>query len=180
VIRARLATAALALVLLATACASGPAVRPECPAPRSGELVLEASDHLNPDRHGAALPTEVRLYQLRDAASLEHASFEDVWQDAAAALGDAIVSEESVTVYPGQTIRRQLRAEDDAHVIAAVVIVREPAGNAWRAVVSTAGSTASAPPDDRCAAALPPRLTFRIEGYRIEAIARLEGDQAGP
>jgi type VI secretion system protein VasD len=174
VIRARLATAALALVLLATACASGPAVRPECPAPRSGELVLEASDHLNPDRHGAALPTEVRLYQLRDAASLEHASFEDVWQDAAAALGDAIVSEESVTVYPGQTIRRQLRAEDDAHVIAAVVIVREPA------VVSTAGSTASAPPDDRCAAALPPRLTFRIEGYRIEAIARLEGDQAGP
>lgn len=159
-----------ALTLAATvvpACASGPEARPECGDPPPIALTVEATSRLNPDPAGAPLPTELRIYQLRDARALDMASFEDVWQGAAEVLGDALISEETLTVYPGDRLERELRPAAEAGAIVAVVIVRQPAGRTWRAVVPMSRRDAT---EGSCPVLEPGRLLLRLDDYRIEAI----------
>ncbi len=130
-------------------------------------LRIVATDGLNPDATGAALPTELRLYQLSDASALEHTGFEDVWRDGSGALGDALVAEETLTIYPGQRVERTLRPDDATTALAAVIIVREPAGRTWRAV---APISRLAGDDATCPALSPRALTYRLDRYRVEAL----------
>ncbi|AKF08818.1 type VI secretion system lipoprotein TssJ [Sandaracinus amylolyticus] len=155
------------LTLLALGCASTPEPRPDCGDPAPIALTIEATPRMNPDAEGRALPTELRLYQVRDASALEMASFEDVWQDAATVLGDALVSEETLTVYPEARLTRELHPSPEAQAIVAVVIVRQPAGRTWRAVVPMTRSERS---EESCPALEPGRLLLRLDDYRVEAI----------
>ena len=158
----------LALALLALpGCASSPETRPECADPPPLALTIEATPRLNPDVEGRALPTELRVYQVRDASALEMASFEDVWQGGEAVLGDDLVSAETLTIYPGDRLERALRPAEDTAAIVAVVIVRQPAGRTWRAVVPM---TRPEPGEGHCPAPEPGRLVLRLDDYRIEAI----------
>lgn len=152
---------------LVPACATGPEARPECGESPPIAVTIEATPRVNPDADGRALATEVRIYQVRDASALEMASFEDVWQSPADVLGPALLSEEALTIYPGETLSRQLRPADDASAIVAVVIVRQPAGRTWRAVVPMTRSEAS---EASCPVTTPDRLLLRLDDYRIEAI----------
>jgi type VI secretion system VasD/TssJ family lipoprotein len=139
-------------------CATAPAVGGACERPATLRVAIAAGPLLNPDDTGTPLPTEVRLYQLRDAARVEGLAFDDVWRDGDAALGDARVSTQVITVYPGEPAEGALAASPDAHALAAVAIVRQPAGHAWRVVV---------PLDDvPCGAAA--TITLRVDEYRIE------------
>lgn len=158
---------ALALSSLGAACAGGPEARPECAPPSPIALTIEATPRLNPDAEGHALPTELRLYQVSEASALDMASFEDVWESPADVLGPALLSEESLTIYPGERVQRSLRPEDEAIAIVAVVIVRQPAGRTWRAVVPMSRRNAS---EDSCPVLDPGRLLLRLDDYRIEAI----------
>ncbi|UJR78606.1 type VI secretion system lipoprotein TssJ [Sandaracinus amylolyticus] len=160
-------SAIFVLTVLALGCASTPEPRPECGDPPPIALTIEATPRMNPDAEGHALPTELRLYQVRDASALEMSSFEDVWQDAATVLGDALVSEETLTVYPDARLTRELRPSPDTQAIVAVVIVRQPAGRTWRAVVPM---TRTEPAEESCPALEPGRLLLRLDDYRIEAI----------
>ena len=157
----------LALGGLAPACASGPEARPECAPPQPIALTIEATPRLNPDVEGRALPTELRIYQVSESSALDMASFEDVWESPADVLGAALLSEESLTVYPGERLQRELRPEDEASAIVAVVIVRQPAGRTWRAVVPMRRRNAS---EESCPVLHPGRLLLRLDDYRIEAI----------
>jgi type VI secretion system protein VasD len=169
--RALRAPSLVSIVALATAlapaCATGPEARPECGDPRPIALTIEATSRLNPDPAGEALPTELRIYQLRDVTALDMASFEDVWQGASSALGDALVSEETLTVYPGDRLERVLLPAPEASAIVAVVIVRQPAGRTWRAVVPMSRRDAT---EQSCPVLEPARLLLRMDDYRIEAI----------
>lgn len=165
--RCALVSAIATATALLPACASGPEARPECGDPPPIALTVEATARLNPDLAGDALPTELRIYQLRDARALDMASFEDVWQGASGVLGDALVSEETLTVYPGDRLERELRPAPEASVIVAVVIVRQPAGRTWRAVVPMNRREAT---DESCPVLEPARLLLRMDDYRIEAI----------
>jgi type VI secretion system VasD/TssJ family lipoprotein len=98
-----------------------------------------------------------------------------MWQCPAEVLGDALVSEETLVVHPGAEVRRQLRAAEEATHLAAVVIVREPAGRTWRALAPIERIQGA---DEACAASTQ-RITFRLDGYRIEAVARLT-EEASP
>lgn len=157
----------LLLAALHAGCASSPETRQDCPDAPPIALTIEATDELNPDDDGVALATELRIYQVRDSAALEMASFEEVWQDAAAALGDALVSEETLTVYPGSRLERALRPDPETTAIVGVVIVRQPAGRTWRALVPIT-TTAAGP--QTCPGPAPTRFRLRLDGYRIEAI----------
>lgn len=160
-------TAIFVLASLALGCASTPEPRPECGDPPPIALTIEATPRMNPDAEGRALPTELRLYQVRDASALEMSSFEDVWQDAPTVLGDALLSEETLTVYPDDRLTRELRPSPEAQAIVAVVIVRQPTGRTWRAVVPMTRAEAS---EESCPALEPGRLLLRLDDYRIEAI----------
>lgn len=160
-------TITIAAALLGLGCASAPEARPTCGEPPPIALTIEATARMNPDAEGNALPTELRIYQVRDASALDMASFEDVWQDGAGVLGDALLSEETLTVYPTDRIARELRPSPDAQALVAVVIVRQPAGRTWRALVPMTRAPAS---EEICPSLHPGRVLLRLDDYRIEAI----------
>lgn len=158
-----------ALIISAVACtqfACGASI-PEastCPARAPASLRIVATDHMNPSTRGEGLATELRLYQLRDAHALEGHSFEDLWHQGGTVLGASLVSEETLTVYPGETTTHPLTLEDGAAYLGAVVIVREPEGRAWTTVTPLADTRQHGCPEA-------PAITLRIDGSRIESFA---------
>jgi len=118
------------------------------------EIEIAAADRLNPDERGDSLPTAIRIYQLKSAARLEGAEFEQIYGAAQETLGPDLIRVEEFTLLPGEKLRRRFERDRSARVLALVAIVRRPTGNSWRALAD-----------------LPPRgpgLRFLAEGYRIE------------
>lgn len=152
-----LRSAALAL-LLASGCGASPVVGAVCEVPASIEIAVESGPLLNPDASGRPLPTEVRLYRVRDASAFDTLTFDAVWRSDAEALGAAMLGVDAITVYPGETATSAVAPEPDARAIVAMAIVREPAGHTWRTVVAV--------DDLRCGA--PARVRLRVDEYRIE------------
>ncbi len=155
------------IAMCVAGCASSPETRASCAPPNPIALTIEATSRLNPDAEGRALPTELRIYQLRHTNALEMATFEDVWSNAAGILGEALVSEETLTLYPGDQLQRQIQPSEEAQALALVAIVREPRGRTWRAIVPMNRHASSA---ESCPVLEPNRLILRLDDYRIEAI----------
>jgi type VI secretion system protein VasD len=120
------------------------------------EIALQASDQLNQDEQGASLPTMVLIYQLKSAAKVDTADFEDVYRRAKEALGEDLLQADELELAPGQSQTKTVARDKSAKALAVVVVVRRPAGPGWRSIVDLP------PPDERT------RLSFTLEGYRIE------------
>lgn len=164
--RARPHLAALLLLPL-SGCVRGPEAPSSCERPGTLEVALESGALLNPDAEGHALPTEVRLYRLRQPRAFETVAFDAIWQSETEALGDALVGSDSLTLYPVETARTELLLGPDVTALAAVAIVRQPAGRTWRAVVPVEALPCGARASVR----------FHVDEYRIERAARApEGD----
>lgn len=133
-----------------------------CPVRTPASLRIVATEHMNPSTRGEGLATELRLYQLNDAHALDGLSFEDLWHQGGAALGASLVSEETLTVYPGETTAHPLTLEDGATHLGAVVIVRQPEGRAWTTVAPLTDALQQGCPEA-------PAITLRIDGSRIES-----------
>ena len=146
------------------ACGASVPAASTCPARAPALLRIVATDHMNPSTRGEGLPTELRLYQLRDARALEGLSFEDLWHQGGAALGASLVSEETLTVYPGETTAHPLTLQDGSAYLGAIVIVREPEGRSWTTVTPLADTSHQSCPEA-------PAITLRIDGSRIESFA---------
>jgi type VI secretion system protein VasD len=173
------------LVLLAVLAVSvmgcGGTQSPACQIPEEGNLMIEATDRLNPDDAGRALPTIVRLYQLTNLGNLELASFEQIWRQPEDTLGDTMVASDEVTVYPGQRVHRAFERNPDANFLVGVAIVRRPAGVSWRTVLELPASAeaqrcASLQADPEEAPPLPDvsRVEFRVDMYTIEGSLALQ------
>jgi type VI secretion system protein VasD len=168
--QARLRCGVLALLAgLSAACASLP---PTCRVPTSVELELETSDRVNIDSEGRALPTILRLYQLRNLSSAQSASFDDMLDRPKEILGDAVVEEDELTIYPGQIVVRRFERNEKADFLVGVAIVRNPVGTAWRTIQEFPI------PGDPCAEHEDPeyqptvadlRVRMFLDEYRIES-----------
>ncbi len=150
-------TLVTALTLGLSGCGAAPAATLACETPATIEVAVEAGPLLNPDAEGHALPTEVRLYRVRDASAFATLPFETVWQSDAEALGDALLGVDSITLYPGEA-SGALVPSHDARALVAMAIVRQPAGHTWRTIIDLA--------DLPCGATSHVRL--RVDEYRIE------------
>lgn len=165
----RRAQAMLALLVSASfGCGASVSEAPTCPVRAPASLRIIATDHMNPNAQGEGLPTELRLYQVRSEHALDALSFEDIWRNGGTALGESLVSEETLTLYPGETITRPLHLEEGATHLAAVVIVREPEGRAW-----TVSAALQAAGTEACPTS--PAITLRVDGPRIESFVSEEG-----
>ena len=101
----------------------------------SVQVMLSAAEQVNPDRQGRALPTLVRLYQLRATTRLAEASFEAIWERDREILADDLLDSREATVYPGEEQVQRFPLSPGARHLVAVAIFREPSGEAWRAAV---------------------------------------------
>jgi type VI secretion system protein VasD len=160
----------IASVLLATGCAS---VRPSCKVPDVVELEFESSDQLNPDERGRSLPTKLRVYQVTELSELEHAAFDDIWEQAKDTLGPTLVKTEQFTIFPGQLATKRLKRESAADYLVGVAVFRTPVGSTWRTIQEwpLAGDPCQERNDASAAPALD-RLRVRmfLENYRIESV----------
>lgn len=148
--------------------------------------MIVGSDRLNPDSSGRSLPTIIRVYQLREIGSLEQSSFEDIWQRAPEVLGEDLVSQDEVTVYPRQTIERQFERDPAANYIVGVGIFRRPVGTTWRTVLALPTPRSQAQCAARAAggdeAALPPpvpMVRLFAEDFRLEGTLELQEVSSG-
>lgn len=156
----------LGLCLMASGCGAAPMAPSACETPATIEVALESGPLLNPDAAGRALPTEVRLYRLRDAAAFETVAFDTVWQSDTDALGDALLGVDSLTLYPGEATTGAIAPGSDAHALVAMAIVRQPAGHTWRTIIELA--------DLPCGSSS--RLRLRVDEYRIERASVASGE----
>jgi type VI secretion system VasD/TssJ family lipoprotein len=174
-IRWRHVSAVCGLVGLGCGGSAAPVTRPQgpsCGVPDSVQLELEASDRVNIDETGRALPTRLRLYQLSDLSKLEGASFDDLWSRADATLANTRVSSQEIIVYPGQVAVHRFNRESRADFLVGVAIFREPEGEAWRTAQEWPA------PGDPCRASgvryeVPPKLRVRmfLEDSRIDSVS---------
>jgi type VI secretion system protein VasD len=139
--------------------------------PDAVQLELEASDRVNLDESGRALPTRLRLYQLTDLDRLQGASFEDMWSRPQAILAETSVTSVEVVLYPGQVAAQRFKRDPRANYVVGVAIFREPQAEAWRTIQEWPAS------GDPCAkskaqTAVLPKLRVRmfLEDSRIESV----------
>jgi type VI secretion system VasD/TssJ family lipoprotein len=133
---------------------------------------LSASERINPDGAGLALPTVVRVYQLLAIARMEEADFATIWQAPVPALGPDLLAARELTMFPGQSSWVELSLKPEVRFLVAVAIFRVPTATQWRAIVPLPDSARM------CAAyqqkgAPSPAVTFRFDQYRAEGQSRL-------
>ncbi|HTU55674.1 MAG TPA: type VI secretion system lipoprotein TssJ [Acetobacteraceae bacterium] len=141
-----LVPSALALVLL-EGCATAPT------GPVGLNLVVHAGMDINPDSNGSGTPVPIRLYQLTDTASFDHANIFDLITHGQDALGTTLLGSEEVIIAPGsaRTITRTLAA--GTQYLGVAVLFRDVERNAWRGTAPVSGSG-------------PTDLTLTISGLR--------------
>jgi len=104
-----------------------------CPAAEPIEVILRAGDRLNPGETGEALPTTVRLYQLKDIGRLTAATLEQVLDNDRSVLGEDLLWVKEITLYPGEANKTLLDRREGAAVLALVAFFRHATGSGWRA-----------------------------------------------
>lgn len=129
---AMLRTTSLAFAALAGCAGSPPAAKaPErCPAQHVTVSVL-ASRRLNPTASGEPRSVVVRVYQLRSDVHLSNATFERLWHDDKATLGEDLVKVDERTVYPGERSDVSFDRADGIDHVAAVALFQSPQGRRW-------------------------------------------------
>lgn len=136
------------------------------------KVQLEASERINPNSAGEALPTQVRLYQLQEIVKVEEADFAAIWETPKETLAADLVQVQEFTLFPGQSQLVDVALAPSARYLVGVAIFRRPTGNQWRSVIPLPAS------ERLCGAyaekgAPEPSAVFRFDQYRIESRSRL-------
>jgi type VI secretion system VasD/TssJ family lipoprotein len=102
---------------------------------RTLRLAVRAERSLNTDRAQAPASLAVRVYQLRDAAMFQRASFDALYDHDEATLGPALLRRDTLHLRPGETRELALNLDDGAKLVAVFAAFRELERNQWRTVL---------------------------------------------
>ncbi len=157
-------------VLFGLGCASAPPKASACALPT--KMRLEATDQINLDSAGEALPTVVRVYQLKEIVRVEESDFAAIWETPKETLGPDLVQVQEFTLFPSQTQAVEVSLAPETKFVVGVAIFRRPTGRQWRSIIPLPSS------ERLCAAyaekgAPDPAVVFRFDQYRVESKSRL-------
>lgn len=149
------------------ACSSPPPPQPEAP-PKPcpvipPKLELKASTRVNGTAAGEGRPVQVRLYQLKNDATLLNSTFEEIWQEDRKVLEDDLINVVEITMYPGKTKVVDLEPDDAANKLGVVALFREPQGKDWY-ITYELDSTPPAPPCPKKA----PRISVYLDRMQVQ------------
>jgi type VI secretion system VasD/TssJ family lipoprotein len=102
---------------------------------RTLRLAVRAERSLNTDRAQAPASLAVRVYQLRDGAAFQRASFDALYDHDEATLGAALLRRDTLHLRPGETRELALELDDGAKLVAVFAAFRELERNQWRTVL---------------------------------------------
>jgi type VI secretion system protein VasD len=122
------------LAVVAGSCSHAPEPLPACTEPEPLQLILRASDRLNPGEKGEPLATVVRLYELKGITKLADAPFEEILDRDKQTLGEEMVSSKELTLHPAERLEQPLKRGEGVTYLAVVALYRQPAGTSWRAL----------------------------------------------
>ena len=113
---------------------------------RTLRLAVRAERSLNTDRAQAPASLAVRVYQLRDGAAFQRASFDALYDHDEATLGAALLRRDTLHLRPGETRELALELDDGAKLVAVFAAFRELERNQWRTVLPLPTDDVAVPP----------------------------------
>jgi type VI secretion system VasD/TssJ family lipoprotein len=102
---------------------------------RTLRLAVRAERRLNTDRAQAPASLAVRVYQLRDGAAFQRASFDALYDHDELTLGSALLRRDTLHLRPGEVRELALNLDDGAKHVAVFAAFRELERNQWRTVL---------------------------------------------
>ena len=159
-----------------TSCASTPPPAP--PEPCDRQVITAAiisTAHINPADNGEARPVQLRLYQLKNDVGFRNASFDQIWKEDAVKLGEDLLGNQEVSVYPDARKELEFERNPEAQFIVAAGLFRTPKGKQWFTsfeLPPVPGQEACGAKcaDGKCAeeADLNPKVYIRVDGTRVD------------
>lgn len=140
-------------------------------------LSVIASPAINPTTEGEPRPVQMRIYQLKDDVKLQAATFEQVWKEDAAVLGQDILKRDEVFVYPNTRTDVKFDRDPTASHIVGAALFRNPKGKSWymafelppppgKGDCRTAGPDC---PDGKCGGFNPnPKFSLWVDQTRVD------------
>jgi len=101
-------------------------------------MVVSATNTVNPDDAGRPLSVVVRIYQLKDKGRLETADYNSLVKSDSI-LAEDIVEHLELVIQPGSQETRDIKANPMANYIGAVALFRKPSGDGWRKTLPIRG-----------------------------------------
>jgi len=132
VARLRLLLCFILAGVMLTACGSLSPSPPGQREPTELELLIEASERLNPDPQGRAAPILLRIYELRSADAFQEADFFALYQRDRATLGSEALVVDQFILRPGQAQMLHRQAHPETRYIGVVAGYRELPISTWR------------------------------------------------
>jgi type VI secretion system protein VasD len=158
-------------IVLASGCSEP---EPQAPEPCDVQIVtltIFAADNINPNENGNPRPVVVRLYQLQNDVRLRNARYDDVLLRDEEVLGEDIMKEDEVSVFPNDLVEVKFERIKEASFLAGVALFHGPKGQSWKTFyefplppgeVQCAGRESEGEPE------ADPKVAFFIEGSRID------------
>lgn len=113
-------------------------IRP-APAEASIDFLAVASPLVNPSPGGVPSPIVLRLYQLSGETAFANASFRQLWEEDAAALGETLLGKTEMYLTPGGIERIRANLIEGTVIVAVVAGFRNFEDAKWRAMVPLQG-----------------------------------------
>lgn len=102
------------------------------------DLILTASDEVNPDLHGRPSPVVVQLLELRHPVAFENADFFSLYSRAEQTLPKDWVNSEELELRPGEQLALKLSVEPHSRYIGVLAAYRDLPHVQWRLVLPVA------------------------------------------
>jgi type VI secretion system protein VasD len=122
--------AALAVLAVLAGCSSPP------PPPTVVNLILTATQDVNPNAAGQAAPVAVRVYQLESSSAFDNAEFFPLFNDDKSALTTALVERDDYILPPGMTKTVTLKPKDQVTALGIFAAYQDFQQAKWRADVA--------------------------------------------
>jgi type VI secretion system VasD/TssJ family lipoprotein len=122
-------------------CGTTPPPPPTPPAPcvkrEPLNVIFKAGRNLNPDTAGRALPTVVRILQLKNLIDLDKVELQELWDHERSRLAESFLAIHELTLNPGDETILPIDPLPDTRYLAAIALFRQPRADWWRAYVTT-------------------------------------------
>lgn len=128
------------MVLLSTALVTG------CGSDtKKWRLVLTATQTVNQDDSGEALPVVVRVYQLKGKDKFQRATFAELWKKDKELLEGDLVDRKEVTVHPHShtVLDLDLEVKQGAEFFGVMALFRKPDVTSWKQLIPADASSLS-------------------------------------
>jgi type VI secretion system protein VasD len=101
---------------------------------------LSSTANLNMNNAKEPLPVVVRIYQLSDSKLFENATFNELWKNDLAVLGNSLLRKDSLTLDPASHQKILLERHDQTRFVALMAAFNNQPNNSWRVVKKSGGS----------------------------------------